>query len=132
MNHYVNFDKPYIIIVSESMFWDKDKHKDGFPMQFKIFMAERFFWGLVKAVSLFIDVKEIKESKYGCFNELSVLRLNIIYLLNISLDLTTNLTPWYSLNNDAIKSTAASRYYPLFIIFFFKNSSNYFWTLNVT
>ncbi len=79
--------------MSESIFCDNDKHKDGFPIQFKMFMAERFFCGLVARLSCFIDVNDIKESKYGCFNELSVLLLKAMYLLNISLDFTTNFTP---------------------------------------
>lgn len=75
------------------MFWDNDKHNDGLPIQLRMFMIERFFWGFVVDLSFFIEVSEIKESKYGCFKELSVLLLNAIYLLNISLDLTTIFTP---------------------------------------
>lgn len=115
------------------MFCDKERHKDGLPMQLIMLIAARFFCGFPTVFdAYFIDVSEINESKYGCLSELSVARLNIMYLLNISLDLTTNLTPGYYLNSDAIKSTDAYRYYPLLIMFLFKKSSNYFCTLNVT
>jgi hypothetical protein len=69
--------------VSESIFCDNDKHKDGFPIQFKIFTTAFLFWTLLKTIYSWREVNEINESKYDCLIELSVLLLRAIYLLKI-------------------------------------------------
>jgi len=51
------------MIVSESMFWERPVHRDTFPIQFKMFMQDLFFWTGFEPSA--ISVNDINESKYG-------------------------------------------------------------------
>ena len=111
-------------MVLESTFCDRPVHKDGFPMQLRMLMQERFFWtGLVPYGR---SVNEISESRYGFLIEFYVFLLVIMYLVNTSLLFTTIFIPWYSLNSDVIKSIAASKYSPFACKLILRNSSIYF------